>query len=256
MQINNLMKKETDILLLSWPIFGSQSVWFSSSYPALRFPEFASYLFRFQNCIGCASAVELQSHCRILALGLTECSFHFTSSLAIPRQSRLAEVSLYFKSRNLSQSWLTDALPSLYPRPAINRQMRLRNLSACPWGYVSFWGATWLLQQGIRIYRCPLSCLSSSPCLLVHSSTHRIIRTTVFPSLHPFMYNKHISTLDRATLMYATGRPSNVHFLAPRGSLSSGKLFVEKAFLTQKQGASAASNVAWGSCAYQTIHYP
>ena len=31
-------------------------------YSALRFPEIAGYLFRFQNCVGCASDVELQSH--------------------------------------------------------------------------------------------------------------------------------------------------------------------------------------------------
>ncbi len=52
--------------------------------------------------------------------------------------------------------------------------------------------------------------------------------------------------------MYATGRSSNVHFLAARGSLSSGKPFVGKAFPTKKIGASAASNVAQGSCAHQT----
>ena len=73
-----------------------------------------------------------------------------------------------------------------------------------------------------------------------------------FPSLRPFMYNKQIFTLDRATLIYATGRPSNVHFLAARGSLSSGKPFVGKAFPTKKIGASAASNVAQGSCAHQS----
>ena len=95
--------------------------------------------------------------------------------------------------------------------------------------------------------------------LIITSSAHPLIALFAqpfFPSLRPFMYNKHIFTLDRATLMYATGPPSNVHFLAARGSLSSGKPFVGKVFLTQKTGASAASNVAQGSCAHQTIHYP
>ncbi len=52
--------------------------------------------------------------------------------------------------------------------------------------------------------------------------------------------------------MCLTGRPSKVHFLAARGSLSSGKPFVGKAFPTKKIGAFAASNVAQGSCAHQT----
>ncbi len=52
--------------------------------------------------------------------------------------------------------------------------------------------------------------------------------------------------------MYATGPPSNVHFLAARGSLFSGKPFVGKAFPSQKIGASAPSNVAQSFCAHQT----
>ncbi len=87
---------------------------------------------------------------------LEEVSLHFQSRNL--RQSRLTEVSLHFRSRDLSQSRLTDGLPSFHPRPPIASQM----------GYVSFRGATWLLQQGIRIHRIPLSSLSSSPRPLVH----------------------------------------------------------------------------------------
>ena len=50
--------------------------------------------------------------------------------------------------------------------------------------------------------------------------------------------------------MNATGRPSNVHFLAARGSLSLGKAFIGKTFPTKKIGASAASDLAR---AHQTI---
>lgn len=82
--------------------------------------------------------------------------------------------------------------------------------------------------------------------------SRNVVYLPFFPSLALFMYNKHIFTLDRATLLYVTGRPSNVHFLAARGSLSSGKPFVGKAFPTKKIGAFAASNVAQGSCAHQT----
>ncbi len=189
------------------------------------------------------------------------------------RQPRLTEVSLYFQSRNLSQSRLTDVLPSLHPRPPIASQMRLRILSACPCGYVSFEGA----DKETCSFGVPMRLRVLSGCNVASSARHKnpqisslifLIMTSsgrpliasfeqpFFPSLRSFMYNKHISTLDRATLMYATGRPSNVHFLAARGSLSSVKPFVGKAFLTQKTGASAASNVAQGSCAHQTIHYP
>ena len=53
-------------------------------YSDLRFPEIAGYLFRFRNCVGCASAVELQSHRRILALGLTE-RLNLTAPLQLAR---------------------------------------------------------------------------------------------------------------------------------------------------------------------------
>lgn len=66
-----------------------------------------------------------------------------------------------------------------------------------------------------------------------------------------------------ATLMYATGSPSNVHFLAAQPSLSSERLFVGEASPTvvgwrlittpfhrpEKIRAFAASNVAQDSCA-------
>ena len=63
-----------------------------------------------------------------------------------------------------------------------------------------------------------------------------IASTALFfpPSHRPFMYTKHSDlTLDRATLMYATGRPSDVHFLR-----------TGKPFFTKKRGAFAASNFA------------
>ena len=78
--------------------------------------------------------------------------------------------------------------------------------------------------------------------LIITSSTRPLIASFAqpfFPSLRPFMYIKHIVTLDRATFMYTTGRPRNVHFLAARGSFSSGKPFVRESFPTQKIGASA-----------------
>ena len=57
---------------------------------------------------------------------------------------------------------------------------------------------------------------------------------TPFPSLTPSFGYRYLFF----------GRPSNVHFLSARGSLSS-----------PETGASAASNVAQGSCAHQTIYY-
>lgn len=79
------------------------------------------------------------------------------------QQSQLGEVSSHFLSRNLSQSRLMEISSVLYPRPPIAKAMRLRVLL----------DATWLCQQGIRIHRFPLSCLSSSLvhslyCILVH----------------------------------------------------------------------------------------
>ncbi len=50
--------------------------------------------------------------------------------------------------------------------------------------------------------------------------------------------------------MNATVRPNNVHFLAARGSLFLGKVFIGKTFPTKRIGASAASDLA---CAHQTI---
>ncbi len=89
------------------------------------------------------------------------------------------KVSPHFQSRNHSSWKFRVQLPILqsatititadgsftcsYPRPPIARAMRLRVLL----------DATWLLQQGIRIHRFPLSCLSSSPRPLVQSS-HRL----------------------------------------------------------------------------------
>ena len=63
-----------------------------------------------------------------------------------------------------------------------------------------------------------------------------IASTAVFFPLPPvpFMYAKQLDlTLDRPTSMYATGRPSDVHFVRTR-----------KPSFIKKRGASAASNVA------------
>ena len=90
-KINDLMKEETGThpLLsslaprLSWSLCSPDpypapiSAWSFSSYPALLRPplprncRLPRTLFRFRDCVGCASAAELQSHRRILALGLT-----------------------------------------------------------------------------------------------------------------------------------------------------------------------------------------
>lgn len=69
-----------------------------------------------------------------------------------------------------------------------------------------------LLEQGIRIHRYQVFSLKSF-IIIVPLSTHRIVRITDL-SLPPPRY------ADRATLMHPTSPPSNVHFLAVRGSLS------------------------------------
>ena len=63
-------------------------------YSDLRFPEIAGYLFRFRNCVGCASAVELQSHRRILAPGLTKRLIIYQSKDNQPRNGRLKTFSI------------------------------------------------------------------------------------------------------------------------------------------------------------------
>ena len=61
-----------------------------------------------------------------------------------------------------------------------------------------------------------------------HQLVHSLLRSSYrshnrFFPLPPslYVYRQPYFTLDRATLMYATGRPSNVHFLSARGSLFS-----------------------------------
>ena len=90
--------------------------------------------------------------------------------------------------------------------------------------------------------------------LLLHVSRHQLVHSSLrssyrshnwFFPLPPslYVYRQPSFTLDRATLMYATGRPSNLHFLSAR-----------EVFLYLKTGASAASNVAQRCCAHQTIY--
>ena len=63
----------------------------------------------------------------------------------------------------------------LFLWPLVILSMRLRVL----------FGATWLLQRGIRIHRFPFSHLSQSARPLIHSSTHRIgARETLTSQLH------------------------------------------------------------------------
>ena len=95
-----------------------------------------------------------------------------------------------------------------------------------------------LLREVSRTHLFPS--LSLVVSAFTHHSVHRIVcATDSFPSLHHSMY-----IIDRATLMYATGRPRNVHFLSAWGNLSSSET-----------GASAASNAAQGCCAHQKIYY-
>ncbi len=81
-------------------------------------------------------------------------------------------------------------------------------------------------QRGLlrEIIRTHMSSLIVSRHQLVHSSIRSLYRShnQLFP-LPPslYVYRQPYFTLDRAFLMYATGRPSNVHFLSARGSLSS-----------------------------------
>ena len=99
------------------------------------------------------------------------------------------------------------------------------------WGYEFFFlDAMCLPQQGIRSHGFPLmSVIVNSSRGPIVSFTHRTICTTIFfPPSVPLMYNKQTFTLDRATLMYATGRPSNVHFLAAQGSLFCREAFRRK----------------------------
>ncbi len=106
--------------------------------------------------------------------------FHLTSSPPITAHGSFVQLPILQSatisargSVNLSQSRLTEVSPVLHPRPPTARAMRLRVLL----------DATWLLQQGIRTHRFPLSCLSSSPRPLVHSS-HRL-HNRFFPSSVP-----------------------------------------------------------------------
>ena len=127
-------------------------------------------------------------------------------------------------------SWQRSFFKSLrYNRGSeVLRHPNLDQLSHSESGYVSS-----LLQHGFfvssegassRDHKDPHVPLPVSRHQLVHSSLRSLYRShnRFFP-LYPFLYvyrQPHF-TFDRATLMYATGRPSNVHFLSAKGSLSS-----------------------------------
>lgn len=135
--------------------------------------------------------------------------------------SRLGEVSPHFQSRNHgpwkfhhtsnlaichNHGWRKSHLISILGR---SLQGQRGNSSV-------LLGGTWLLQQGIRIHKFPLWCLSSTRSLIASFAQ------PFFPSLRPFIYNKLIFKLDTPTLMYATGRflqrslPSEGHFPSRR----------------------------------------
>lgn len=107
---------------------------------------------------------------------------------------------------------------------------------------------SWLLLSSIRTYRFPTSHII---CLLSFHSTHfvalrsvdGIARSADFLSLPPSLHvlvHEHIKfTLDKATSMYATGRPRR-HSLSTRTG---------KPVFTQKIGAFATLNIAQDFCA-------
>ena len=106
--------------------------------------------------------------------------------------------------------------------------------------------ASWLLPLRIRTYRFPTSHIISS---FSFHSTHyialccvdRIARSADFLFLPPSLHvHEHIEfTLNRATLMCATGRPRRRLLLTHTG----------KPFFTQKREAFAALNIAQDFCA-------
>ena len=131
------------------------------------------------------------------------------------RKSRLASV-LTCGNHGVGKSYLTSNLAIWVTADGNSTWPPSSAAHTCPWGCNIAFSARHKNPQ-----------VSSLMSLIITSFTRQLTRRLVhrlhnrfFPSLHPFMYNKHIFTLDSATSMYAIGRPSNVYFLTARGSFA------------------------------------